>query len=206
MENCSVIRLSCEEVEKVIRNSNPGSHTDFLKSAHSLWFRFKNYDKNPPFALMVNSEIVSLIFSTFNRDGYANLYEVVTIEGKGGNRYGDRLWREWIKIAVEHGCDRLKISCTPKSILWHHSHGLVFWGIDKSGSLRSDQRLFSTIKEQIEYRDHVIADPYYNLPPTSQVEKFKKEMQELQFGKTKKTRIQQAISSIGSAWLAPYLY
>lgn len=201
-----VMRLSCEEVDKILLNSHPGKHTNFLRSAHSLWFRFKNYEKNPPFALVVDSEIKSMIFSTFNRDGYANLYEIVTVEGESGHGYGDALWKKWIKIATNSGCSRLKISCTPNSIRWHYSHGLIFWGVDKSGSLRSDQTLFPTVEEQLAYREEVLRNPIDHLPPKSQVQKFKKEIQELNFGSIKKENIQKAIAAIGGAWLAPNLY
>ena len=38
---------SKEEVEKLIEDSPKGDNTKFLSSSHSLWFRFKNYEKNP---------------------------------------------------------------------------------------------------------------------------------------------------------------
>lgn len=206
MENYKIVRVDLDSVKKIIENSPDGTHTNFLKAAHSLWFRFKNYEKNAPFALVIDSEIKSLIFSTFNRDGYANLYEIVTVEGQGGHGYGETLWREWIKIATDSGCHRLKISCTPESVMWHHSHGLIFWGVDKSGSLRSDQELFPTVEKQLDYRQEVLQNPKNHFPPKSQIDKFKKEIQNLEFGSHKKMKIQKAISCIGNAWLAGYLY
>ena len=206
MESYKVVRASCEEVESILECSPPGKHTNFLRAAHSLWFRFRNYEKNAPFALVVDSKIKSLIFSTFNRDGYANLYEIVTVEGEGGHGYGHTLWEEWIAIAYNAGCTRLKLSCTPESICWHYSHGLVFWGVDRSGSLRSDQPLFPTIHKQLLYRENTIRCPKDHLPPLKQREKFKKEISEINFGEKKKQKIQEAIQKVHSAWLAPHLY
>ena len=208
MVSYKVVRVPCETVQDIVERSPEGKHTTFLRTAHSLWYRFHNYEKNAPFALIIDSEVKALIFSTFNRDGYANLYEVVTVEGQGGHGYGDILWREWIKIAVHSGCKRLKISCTPESIGWHYSHGLIFWGVDSSGSLRSDQELFYTVEEQLAYREKAIRLPKEHLPPPKQVEKFKKEIYHasVQFGERKKKKITEAISKVGSAWLADHMY
>ena len=79
--------VNSTRVEELIKNSPAGKNTKFLSAAHSLWYRFHNYDKCPPLAYEVNGDVVSLIFATFNRDGYANLYEIVTLEGKEANRF-----------------------------------------------------------------------------------------------------------------------
>lgn len=206
MELYKVMQVSCKDVENVLKNSPSGRHTDFLRAAHSLWIRFKNYEKARPYALVQDNQIKSLIFSTFNRDGYANLYEVVTVEGQGGYGYGHMLWETWIQIAHDAGCRRLKLSCTPESIGWHYSHGLIFWGVDKSGSLRSDQPLFPTVEKQLRYRENAIRCPRDHLPPLKQREKFKKEISELQFGKRKQAKVQTAICTVCNAWLTPHLY
>jgi hypothetical protein len=80
-----MILVDLAKVENIISNSPAGKNTKFLSAAHSLWYRFHNYDKALPMAYEVNGDVVCLIFATFNRDGYANLYEIVTLEGKEGN-------------------------------------------------------------------------------------------------------------------------
>ena len=61
MASYKIIRASCEMVQSVVEHSPEGKHTTFLKAAHSLWYRFHNYEKNAPFALVVDSEIKSCI-------------------------------------------------------------------------------------------------------------------------------------------------
>jgi hypothetical protein len=195
--------LNITEVEDLIKNSPAGKNTKFLSAAHSLWYRFKNYESTPPMALEVNGEVVSLIFATFNRDGYANLYEIVTIEGKEGKGYASQCWDEWIKYAVEQrNIQRLKISCTPSSVSWHNRNGLVFWAVDPTGSLRSDQPLFATRAEQLNYRNSAISNPALCLPPKKAQEQFLREgLENYKWGEKKKSKTQAAIETVGASWL-----
>jgi hypothetical protein len=200
--------VNSTKVEDLIKNSPAGKNTKFLSAAHSLWYRFHNYDKAPPLAYEVNGEVVSLIFATFNRDGYSNLYEIVTLEGKEGNGYASKCWDAWIKYAVEERkIQRLKISCTPSSVTWHNKNGLIFWGVDPTGSLRSDQPLFKTRQEQIDYRNNAIVNPLQALPPYKAREQFLKEgIDSHNFGVKKKAKTQDAINNVGKSWLRDALF
>ena len=200
--------VNSTKVEDIIKNSPAGKNTKFLSAAHSLWYRFHNYDKAPPMALEDNGEVVCLIFATFNRDAYSNLYEIVTIEGKEGNGYASKCWDAWIKYAVEERkMKRLKISCTPSSVSWHYKNGLIWWAVDPTGSLRSDQPLFPTRAEQIAYRDNAIVNPLQALPPYKARDQFLKEgIDDHKFGVKKKAKTQEAIDKVGKAWLRDALF
>jgi hypothetical protein len=195
--------VNSTKVEQLIATSPAGKNTKFLSTAHSLWYRFKNYEKCPPMAYEDNGDVVCLIFATFNRDGYANLYEIVTLEGKEGKGYASKCWDSWIKYAVEERkTQRLKISCTPSSVSWHLRNGLVFWAVDPTGSLRSDQPLFPTRTEQIAYRDKAIVNPLQALPPYKAREQFRAEgLESYSWGEKKKAKTQTAIDAVGKAWL-----
>ena len=195
--------VNSTKVEDIIKNSPAGKNTKFLSTAHSLWIRFHNYEKSLPLVYEDNGEIVCLIFSTFNRDGYANLYEIVTLEGKEGKGYASKCWDAWIKYAVdERKSTRLKISCTPSSVTWHHRNGLIFWAVDPTGSLRSDQPLFPTRQEQISYRNNAIINPNTALPPYKAREQFLNEgLESYKWGEKKKAKTQAAINAVGNAWL-----
>jgi hypothetical protein len=195
--------VNSTRVEELIKNSPAGKNTKFLSAAHSLWYRFHNYDKAPPISYEVDGEVVSLIFATFNRDGYANLYEIVTLEGKEGKGYASKCWESWIKYAVEErGSKRLKISCTPSSVSWHCRNGLIFWAVDPTGSLRSDQPLFPTRAEQIAYRDNAMVNPLSALPPHKARDHFRLEgLESYEWGVKKKAKTQAAIDVVGKAWL-----
>lgn len=203
-----MIFLNQEQVNKIIEQSPEGKNTNFLKAAHSLWFRFKNYDKAPPIALEVNNEVVSIIFATYNRSGYTNLYEIVTVQGKEGNGYASKAWEEYTNYAVNtKQSNRLKISCTPSSVTWHMRNGLIFWAVDPSGSLRSDQKLFPSRKEQIEYQEFAVKNPEQVLPPEKVIHQFLSEgLEDHNFGQKKKAKVEEAIKSVGRYWLRPALY
>jgi hypothetical protein len=195
--------VNSTRVEELIKTSPAGKNTKFLSAAHSLWYRFHNYDKAPPMAYEDNGEIVCLIFATHNRDGYANLYEIVTLEGKEGKGYASKCWSAWLKYAVEERqSKRLKISCTPSSVSWHLRNGLVFWAVDPTGTLRSDQPLFSTREEQLAWRDQAIVYPLQALPPYKAREQFRAEsLDSYKWGDKKKAKTQAAIDAVGTAWL-----
>ena len=195
--------VNSTRVEDIIKNSTAGKNTKFLSAAHSLWYRFHNYDKAPPMAYEDNGVVVCLIFATFNRDGYTNLYEIVTVEGYEGKGYATKCWDAWIKYAVEERkSQRLKISCTPSSVSWHYRNGLIWWAVDPTGSLRSDQPLFTTRAEQIAYRDNAIVNPLQALPPYKARDQFRKEgIDSYKFGVKKKAKTQAAIDAVGKAWL-----
>jgi hypothetical protein len=198
-----MILVNSTKVQQIIENSPAGKNTKFLSAAHSLWTRFHNYEKSLPMAYEVNGEVVSLIFATFNRDGYANLYEIVTIEGHEGKGYASQCWDAWVKYAVEErNVQRLKISCTPSSVTWHNRNGLVFWAVDPTGSLRSDQPLFATRANQIAYRDNAIVNPLQALPPYKARAQFLAEgLESYTWGVKKKAKTQAAIDAVGKSWL-----
>jgi hypothetical protein len=182
-----MILVNSTKVQQLIESSPAGKNTKFLSAAHSLWTRFHNYDKSLPMAYEVNGEVVSLIFATFNRDGYANLYEIVTIEGQEGKGYASKCWDAWIKYAVEERkVQRLKISCTPSSVSWHNRNGLVFWAV----------------AEQIAYRDNAIVNPLQALPPAKARAQFLAEgLESYTWGEKKKAKTQTAIDTVGKSWL-----
>jgi len=196
-------------VQEIIDNSPAGKNTKFLSAAHSLWTRFKNYDKCPPLAYEDNGEIVCLIFSTFNRDGYANLYEIVTVEGNEGRGFASRCWDDWIKYAVnERNSKRLKISCTPSSVTWHKRNGLIFWAVDPSGSLRSDQPLFDKRTTQLLYQANAVQAPTvaaWDLPEKVKKQFLTEGIDDHGFGAKKKAKTQEAIDNVREFWLRDYL-
>ena len=204
-ESVSFVRFN--QVQDIISKSDKGRNTRFLSSAHSLWYRFGNYDKTPPMAYEVNGEIVSLIFATYNRDTYSNLYEIVTIEGQEGNGYASRIWDLWTDYAVqERQITRLKMSCTPSSITWHQRNGLLWWAVDPSGSLRSDQPLYATRSEQLAYRDYAIDHPLEALPPAKTRKKLSVEgLDNYSWGDKKRAKTQEAIEAAGRSWLREFM-
>ena len=207
--NDRMLFVNSTKVQEIIDNSPKGRNTKFLSASHSLWTRFKNYEKSPPMALEVKGEIVSLIFATFNRDLYSNLYEIVTVQGQEGKGYASRIWSEYTKYAVtERKIERLKISCTPSSITWHYKNGLIFWAVDPTGSLRSDQKLFSTREEQLEYREYSINNPMQALPPKEKVRELlrKEGLENYEWGEKKRARTEEAINNVGRAWLRDSLF
>lgn len=200
-------RYTKEQVEELIAKQPEGNNTKFLKSAHNLWFRFKNYGKHPPFVLE-DDGAVALVFITFSqRSGYANLYEIVTLEGKEGNGYASEIYWEVMQEAFNAGMQRLKMSCTPTSVTWHMRNGTLFWAVDPSGSLRCDVPLFPNLHEQLTFREMVLKDPKFALPPDKVVEKLKQEgLESHGFGPKKTSVVESAINSVGEYWLRDSLF
>lgn len=207
-------RYTQEQVEALIAEQPEGKNTKFLKSAHNLWFRFKNYDKHPPFVLHDDGNPdqppvpVALVFITFSqRSKYANLYEIVTLEGKEGKRYGGVAYWTVMKAAHDAGMERLKMSCTPTSVTWHMRNGTIFWAVDPSGSLRCDVPIFPNKHEQLTFRELALKDPTMALPPEKVIAKLKEEgLESHGFGEKKTQKVEGAIQAVGEYWLRPALF
>jgi hypothetical protein len=191
------------EVKHLCSNSPEGRNTKFLRSSHNLWTRFKNYENNPPFILRENNKAVALIFATMSqRSSYVNLYEIVTVEGQEGKGHASNIWDAYVYHACSQGMNRIKLSCTPTSVTWHARNGVVFWAVDPTGSLRSDQPLFKTRKEQCDFRDKAIQNPSLAFPDTKVCQALLKEsLESHSFGEKKTKRTLEAIDSIKDYWL-----
>jgi hypothetical protein len=199
---------SKELMEHILSGQPEGKNTRFLNAAHSLWYRFKNYDKQPPFMLEDNGDPVAFVFATYSeRSRYINLYEIVTIEGAEGKGYASEIWKSVMEDAYTNGMRRLKISCTPSSVTWHKRNGLVFWAVDPSGSLRSDQPLYPTRDEQLEFRDKALKEPRLAFPSNPKVvdQLLAEGLEDHGFGAKKTAKVQEAIDSVGEYWLRPAL-
>ena len=195
---------SKEQCEQILASQPEGQNTKFLKSAHNLWFRFKNYESNPAFVLEDQGNPCSLVFATISkRSRYMNLYEIVTLEGKEGHGYASKIWDEVMRVAFDSGVQRLKISCTPSSVSWHKRNGLVFWAVDPSGSLRSDQPLFRTREEQIAFRSEALTSPELAFPRDAKVveQLVRESLESHGFGKKKTEKVSAAIQEVGDFWL-----
>lgn len=197
-----------ELVTETIENSAEGKNTRFLNSSDSLWFRFKNYEKQPPYVL-IDGEPVAFVFATQSkRSRYMNLYDIVTVEGREGNGYASQIWELVMQEAYNNGMKRLKISCTPDSVTWHMRNGLIFWAVDPSGSLRSDQPIFPNRHEQLTFRELALKDPAVALPTEPKVvEQLKRESLESHgFGAKKTAKVEKAIQDVGEYWLRDTLF
>tara|TARA_R100000388_G_scaffold90620_3_gene72093 strand:+ start:4032 stop:4703 length:672 start_codon:yes stop_codon:yes gene_type:complete len=200
--------LNENDVSSLIQRAPSGENTKFLKNAHNLWFRFKNYQRYPCIALYKDSLCVAVIYATFSdKTGYTNLYEICTMQNMERKGYATEIWSEYLKIAYERKMKRLKISCTPESIGWHKKNGLVFWGVDKQGSLKSDQPLKRTREEQIRFRDKAVIDPGIAKPDEKVCEKLKNEqIENVKLNPKQGVRTWNAIKNVGDYYLGRYLW
>ena len=201
------MRYTKEQVESLLESQPEGQNTKFLKSAHNLWFRFKNYDKHPPFVLEDNGPVAFVFITLSTRSKYANLYEIVTLEGKEGNGYASKVYWEVMEEAHKQGMQRLKMSCTPSSVTWHKRNGTLFWGVDPSGSLRCNVPIFPNLHEQLTFRELAVKNPDTALPDTNVMNQLKADSREAHgFGAKKTAKVENAINDVGDYWLRDALF
>ena len=196
------------DIQKAIFNSPNGANTKFLQQSHSLWYRFNNYQSNAPFGLYKDDQLVSVIFATTSeKTKYINLYEIVTIQGQEKKGYATEIWSRFVEFWFDAGMHRIKLSCTPSSVSWHMRNGLVFWSVDKQGSLRSDQPLKRSINEQVDFRKYALTQPSVALPDKKTRMKLREEdVESLQLSQKKALETYQAIQKVGEYWFRPHLY
>jgi hypothetical protein len=200
--------LDEKKVSDLIASCPPGRNTKFLKNAHNLWYRFKNYEKNPCISLYSDKVCVAVIYATFSeKTKYTNLYEICTMQGMEKKGYATLIWSEYLKIAKQKNMERLKISCTPESISWHKRNGLVFWAVDKQGSLKSDQPIKANRDEQIAFRGKVLLKPEIAKPEKKLCEQFKNEqIENVKLNSKQSIRTWCAIKEVGEYYLGKYLW
>ena len=200
--------IQAEEIIPLTQINMSHRNTKFLKQAHNLWFRFKNYEKHPAFALKENDKIVAVIFATTSeRTKYINLYEIVTIAGEEKKGYASKVWSEFIAYWYDKGMKRIKLSCTPDSVTLHVRNGLIFWSVDKQGSLRSDQPLMRTREEQVELRKQALNKPELVIPDYNTRQKLLLEdIETLHLSQKKLAIVFDTIEKVRAYWFRRYLY
>ena len=92
------------------------------------------------------------------------------------------------------------------SIPFHLKSGLIFWGIDSAGSLKTDQPLYPTVEAQLEARKMFIKNPKLALPKKDVVRTLtKSKLSAYHFGEIKRQKIRDAIQFLGRNWLGDFL-
>lgn len=197
-------QINKDRMEELLAKMEYNNHTNlsFAKSAHSLWFRFKNYnDRNNPYAIFDdNEEIMAVCMITrLQREPYANLYEIFAVEAG----YATKLYWGVMDIMKKHGVERLKMSCTPASIGWHTQNGIIGWGVDPSGSIRVDIPIADSQLRQLELREKALDNPSLVMPPEKNAAKLSKE--ENSFGPRKLPVVEKSIDTLGKYYLRRHL-
>ena len=138
---------------------------------------------------------------------YVNLYEIVTVQGYERKGYANKLWELFIKTAHKKGMQRIKLSCTPDSIGFHTKNGLVYWSVDKQGSLRSDQPLMDSVNKQKMLREKGVNDYTLVCPDQKILDKFKTEnIEYLDLSEKKLLKTMKAINYVGKYWMRDKLF
>lgn len=197
-------KMSQPQFEEWVDSMDEGRNKTFAKSAMNLWIRFKNFEKNAPFALSIDGDTKCVVMITkLVREPYCNLYEIVTKTGEEGNGYARRLYWDALSHMHDAGVKRLKMSCTPDSIGWHYSNGIIGWGVDPTGSIRVDVPLRKTREEQLALRDNYKDNMTEILPPEKVIKALLKENPS--FGKKKTEQVESAKEKLGEYYLREVL-
>ena len=140
--------VSREELELII-DSLEHENKNFLKSAHSLWVRFKNYENNPPLAYFEDGVLSSICFITkLKRSNKINLYDIVSFK-KGS---GLKIWEYFIKYYYDIGVREIKFRALYSAIGFYNKLGIYYWGFDGK-SFTVEQPLFRTIEEFLHWEN-----------------------------------------------------
>jgi hypothetical protein len=197
-------RITREEFEAWVQSMDEGHNKTFAKGAMNLWIRFKNFEKNAPFVLKVDGDIkCAILITKLSSAPYCNLYEIVTKQGEEGNGYARRLYWHVMSYMFDAGVERLKMSCTPKSIGWHYGNGIIGWGVDATGSIRVDIPLRKTREEQLALRADYKNNMEEIMPPEKAIKVLLKENPK--FGMKKDTQVRASKEQLGKHYLRDIL-
>ncbi len=147
--------LNKEEVENFISSLPNSDRKKFLCNAHSLWIRFRNYEKQLPIAIIENSQLKSIAFvSKLKKHSMINLYDIVSFD----TGYGKKLWMEMIAYYYNLGVRNIKFRALYSAVKFYDDLGIYFWGFDGK-SFTVEQPLYSTIEEMQKWRNDFILSP-----------------------------------------------
>jgi len=202
--------INLDEMEVLLIQMERANHKNlsFANSAHSLWVRFHNYEKNPPYVIYDEDDNIAAVcmITVLQREPYANLYEIFSVK----DGWASKLYWGIMEIlytgrsASRQRVERLKMSCTPSSIGWHFKNGIIGWGTDPSGSIRVDIPIMRTQKEQLELRENWKDNLDKIIPPSKNAKKLREEIN--MFGPKKQPKVDEAIDTMGEYYLRSLLY
>lgn len=146
--------MNRDEIESFIQTSNH-NNTTFLKSAHSLWIRFKNYDNNDPLVYIKDGEIISIAFiSKLKKQNMINLYDIVSFAPGGGTK----LWDFFIEYYYNKGVRNIKFRALHSAVPFYNKLGIYYWGFDGK-SFTVEQPLFPTSEQMREWLEEFKLNP-----------------------------------------------
>ena len=150
----NVYTLTKEIIEEHIAKMEASSKRTMLNAMNSLWFRFHNYEKFPPIAIVDAGVIKSVAMVTHLKNGDINLYDIVSFElGKG-----TELWKAILKIYSEKGANNIKFRALKSALRFYSTKGIYYWGFDGK-SYTVYQPLFGTIEEMVKWNEEFIKAP-----------------------------------------------
>jgi GNAT superfamily N-acetyltransferase len=151
--------LTYDEIKVISKDRNADvENRGIIDTTAGMWYRFNNYEDNPPLGHFDNDKLVAVAFvSKLKRSNYINLYEIASFyTGRG---YGTQLWKDMIKYYYEQGVARIKFKALYSAISFYKKLGIYFWGFDGK-SFIVDQPLYPTIEETLKWRDEFVKSPF----------------------------------------------
>jgi GNAT superfamily N-acetyltransferase len=114
MENYEYRLMKPEEKEEIIAICKSVSNPS-IKQFPNYWTRFKNWERNPPYVLIVNGKIAGFTALTFQKRGvYSNHYAFCVRPELQRQGFGGILWEIALKEAKNHNCKKIKTKAHEK--------------------------------------------------------------------------------------------
>lgn len=95
-----------EEIKKICKLVDNTT----VRSFPNIWTKFNNWEKNPPYIVLEDKEIVGFMGFTINKNEYINFYDFAVLPDKERKGIGSLLWNKVLEIAQENNKTRIKTS------------------------------------------------------------------------------------------------
>lgn len=165
----TIKQLTGEQCELWTATLTDPKDIKFGKKALGFWTRFAMFEKNAPYGLFVEDQLVSVCYITVSpKRSYCNLYYILTHSDHKRKGYGGKLFqmlKHLFTLKMTPPIKRIKLSSEIEALPFWLAMGFYFWGYDKYGSLKADIPLILLKPGAIGFRNAVRENPAAYLPP-----------------------------------------
>jgi len=126
----------------------------FSKKSMDFHLRFYSFSENPLFVSKTDEgEVAAVLFSSFTRDGYVSIINLLTNPDVRRNGHAKKLMSAAVSFGWKIGKRRLRMNCedNQSTVGFYNSLGFVYLGLTKSGCLYCNVPLTSGVLAEQEW-------------------------------------------------------
>lgn len=172
INNLEIIKIrNIQDIKKIYKICKLTNNTT-VKSFPNIWTKFKNWERNPPYIVLEDGEVVGFMGFTINKNEYINFYDFVVLPDKERKGIGSLLWNKVLEIAQENNKTRIKTSAHEDYPGYHFFRFKLKWNpIAKKGKQFKFDAFIGNINN---LRGFINSKEKHKIPDEKELNRYKK--------------------------------